>query len=303
MDGSLLHELQQAHFHSPGTVSLIDQNSRDKTTSHHRGIAAIRQRRLDPSSHIQPYKNTPSIASRTPSFQYPEDYPYRFSNGDRSTFVYETAPTFLRDSTSSWDTFATRIAKNSYFRRPSFDQNKENVGDCQNDERCRKPLAIQTLCSSLDEVKESHCLSTSQRSDHEMQVAPSRFDVVRSNEGSNGPKPFGGTEKSQEEACKATTRARNTTSNRNVCRMVYLGKSYDKKKRTKASQDGKKCPRLSKKARLLLQSWFNAHIRHPYPSDEEKEILCGLSGITKAQLCNWFTNTRARKWQSKRAEE
>ncbi len=34
----------------------------------------------------------------------------------------------------------------------------------------------------------------------------------------------------------------------------------------------------------LLKSWFRAHQSHPYPSDEEKQILMGHTGLTITQV-------------------
>ncbi|KAI9723271.1 MAG: hypothetical protein M1812_001153 [Candelaria pacifica] len=50
-----------------------------------------------------------------------------------------------------------------------------------------------------------------------------------------------------------------------------------------------------------LRGWFNHHIKHPYPSDEEKAELMELTGLTIQQVSNWFINSRRR--DSKYLEE
>lgn len=52
--------------------------------------------------------------------------------------------------------------------------------------------------------------------------------------------------------------------------------------------------RIPEKSIHLLQEWILTHWYHPYPSDEEKEILCSQTGLTLMQLNNWFTNSRRR---------
>ncbi|KAI9706439.1 MAG: hypothetical protein M1836_003445 [Candelina mexicana] len=50
-----------------------------------------------------------------------------------------------------------------------------------------------------------------------------------------------------------------------------------------------------------LRTWFNANIKHPYPSDDEKMRLMELTGLTMQQVSNWFINSRRR--DSKYLEE
>lgn len=54
---------------------------------------------------------------------------------------------------------------------------------------------------------------------------------------------------------------------------------------------------LNKTAKELLRVWFEAHVHHPYPTEEEKEWLARQGGITLDQVNNWFINTRGRKWK------
>ncbi|KKA29911.1 hypothetical protein TD95_001473 [Thielaviopsis punctulata] len=65
------------------------------------------------------------------------------------------------------------------------------------------------------------------------------------------------------------------------------------------SKAGPSCPgkigaRFSRASLRILRQWFNSHSRHPYPSDEEKEMLQRQTGLNKTQITNWLANTRRR---------
>ena len=57
---------------------------------------------------------------------------------------------------------------------------------------------------------------------------------------------------------------------------------------------GKVGARLSKEAVRILKNWYSTHSRHPYPSDDEKESLQRLTGLSKLQISNWLANYRRR---------
>lgn len=59
----------------------------------------------------------------------------------------------------------------------------------------------------------------------------------------------------------------------------------------------KKRANLSKTAKSVLKTWFDNHLHHPYPTEEEKDALGRRGGITLEQVNNWFINTRGRKWK------
>jgi hypothetical protein len=66
------------------------------------------------------------------------------------------------------------------------------------------------------------------------------------------------------------------------------------------SANGSKTKRratLNGRAKEMLRVWFEAHVHHPYPTEEEKEWLAREGGITLEQVNNWFINTRGRKWK------
>jgi hypothetical protein len=49
---------------------------------------------------------------------------------------------------------------------------------------------------------------------------------------------------------------------------------------------------LPKKATDILKTWFLENINNPYPSHEAKDSLGKLTGLSRKQIQNWFTNSR-----------
>lgn len=52
--------------------------------------------------------------------------------------------------------------------------------------------------------------------------------------------------------------------------------------------------RFSRESVRILRDWLSTHHRHPYPSDEEKEILQQRTRLNKTQITNWLANARRR---------
>ena len=50
------------------------------------------------------------------------------------------------------------------------------------------------------------------------------------------------------------------------------------------------CPKATK----IMNQWFECHLDHPYPTDQEKRALATQGGITMEQVSNWFSNKRCR---------
>lgn len=48
-----------------------------------------------------------------------------------------------------------------------------------------------------------------------------------------------------------------------------------------------------------LKEWLlsDAHINHPYPTENEKKELCAATGLDVKRLNNWFVNSRGRIWK------
>jgi hypothetical protein len=55
--------------------------------------------------------------------------------------------------------------------------------------------------------------------------------------------------------------------------------------------------RLTAFANRVLSEWLEQHCLDPYPDSQEKDILCGVTGLSKKQVDNWFVNNRKRKIQ------
>lgn len=52
--------------------------------------------------------------------------------------------------------------------------------------------------------------------------------------------------------------------------------------------------RFSREALKLLKNWLSTHTRHPYPTEEEKEMLQQQTGLNRTQITNWLANARRR---------
>ncbi|KAH6692380.1 hypothetical protein F5X68DRAFT_129537 [Plectosphaerella plurivora] len=52
--------------------------------------------------------------------------------------------------------------------------------------------------------------------------------------------------------------------------------------------------RFSRESVKILKNWLSSHSRHPYPSEEEKEMLQRQTGLNKTQISNWLANARRR---------
>ncbi|OUM52727.1 hypothetical protein BVG19_g1940 [[Candida] boidinii] len=57
----------------------------------------------------------------------------------------------------------------------------------------------------------------------------------------------------------------------------------------------KKRANLPKQTTVVLLSWLNEHLDHPYPNSKEKVELMYQTGLSSQQLSNWFINARRRK--------
>jgi hypothetical protein len=67
--------------------------------------------------------------------------------------------------------------------------------------------------------------------------------------------------------------------------MVLKAKCLDARRKRK---------NFSKRASEILNEFFLANVKHPYPSEEDKQELAKKCGITVSQVCNWFGNKRIR---------
>ena len=44
----------------------------------------------------------------------------------------------------------------------------------------------------------------------------------------------------------------------------------------------------------MLEEWFGKNKKDPYPSFDEKMLLCGMTGLSFKQITNWFINRRSK---------
>jgi hypothetical protein len=73
---------------------------------------------------------------------------------------------------------------------------------------------------------------------------------------------------------------------------VWMNEKHKERQRSPRSE--KKARKISEEARSFLLEWFNDHISHPYPTEEEKEEFSEKTGLTKKQIKDWFVNARMR---------
>ncbi|KAJ4361202.1 hypothetical protein N0V95_002084 [Ascochyta clinopodiicola] len=58
---------------------------------------------------------------------------------------------------------------------------------------------------------------------------------------------------------------------------------------------GAAAARFPRAAVKVLKDWMVEHCDHPYPTEEEKEVLCQQIGLSVGQISNWMANTRRRQ--------
>lgn len=51
---------------------------------------------------------------------------------------------------------------------------------------------------------------------------------------------------------------------------------------------------LPKSVTMVLKTWLVKHVKHPYPTEEEKHALAKETKLTMNQISNWFINARRR---------
>lgn len=73
-----------------------------------------------------------------------------------------------------------------------------------------------------------------------------------------------------------------------------LNKSEDNLNADSNEGSGKVGARFSRESVRILRNWLSTHHRHPYPTDEEKDILKRQTGLNKTQITNWLANARRR---------
>ncbi|KAM5348316.1 hypothetical protein ACJ41O_008140 [Fusarium nematophilum] len=80
-----------------------------------------------------------------------------------------------------------------------------------------------------------------------------------------------------------------SSRNASVTDLTSLAEPFNK-----AAPPPKIGARFSRESVRILKNWLSTHNRHPYPSDEEKEMLQRQTGLNKTQITNWLANARRR---------
>jgi hypothetical protein len=74
--------------------------------------------------------------------------------------------------------------------------------------------------------------------------------------------------------------------------LVLPGEEHLEDDRPKRGAAAARFPRAAVK---VLKDWMIAHLDHPYPTEDEKELLKMETGLTVGQISNWMANTRRRQ--------
>ncbi|APA15106.1 hypothetical protein SS1G_08681 [Sclerotinia sclerotiorum 1980 UF-70] len=74
----------------------------------------------------------------------------------------------------------------------------------------------------------------------------------------------------------------------NYSSAAYQAQDMDSKPRKRRGN-------LPKPTTDILTTWFINHLEHPYPNEEEKQLLMVQTGLHLNQISNWFINARRRK--------
>lgn len=111
-------------------------------------------------------------------------------------------------------------------------------------------------------------------------------------------------------AAKLRTTAATTKKKKKKPRKAKVEADDDDDKKSSGGGDGTDGPATAsgtKKSRrelpphtvAILKGWMLSpeHVKHPYPTDEDKQTLLKKTGINMKQLTNWFTNARKRIWK------
>ena len=56
-----------------------------------------------------------------------------------------------------------------------------------------------------------------------------------------------------------------------------------------------KKPKFSEYDVRVLRDWYEMNLDNPYPTSQEKEVMCELTGLSKYQVSRWFCNARTRR--------
>jgi hypothetical protein len=85
------------------------------------------------------------------------------------------------------------------------------------------------------------------------------------------------------------------TGKKQMRSLGHLGPIEDDNTGKERPKKGAAATRFPRAATKTLKDWILQHIDHPYPTDEDKELLKQQTGLSIGQISNWMANTRRRQ--------
>ncbi|KAH8730920.1 hypothetical protein GQ44DRAFT_672939 [Phaeosphaeriaceae sp. PMI808] len=85
------------------------------------------------------------------------------------------------------------------------------------------------------------------------------------------------------------------TGKKQMRSLGHLGPIEDDNQAEDRPKKGAAAARFPRAAIKILKDWMLQHIDHPYPTDEEKELLKQQTELTIGQISNWMANNRRRQ--------
>jgi hypothetical protein len=85
------------------------------------------------------------------------------------------------------------------------------------------------------------------------------------------------------------------TGKKQMRSLGHLGPIEDDNQGEERPKKGAAAARFPRTAVRILKDWMLQHIDHPYPTDEDKEMLKEQTGLSVGQISNWMANTRRKQ--------
>jgi hypothetical protein len=85
------------------------------------------------------------------------------------------------------------------------------------------------------------------------------------------------------------------TGRKQMRSLGHIGPITDDSTGEQSSKSAAGAARFPRAAVKILKDWMLLHIDHPYPTEEDKEMLKQQTGLSIAQISNWMANTRRRQ--------
>lgn len=85
------------------------------------------------------------------------------------------------------------------------------------------------------------------------------------------------------------------TGRKQMRSLGHMGPIDDDNQGEERPKKGAAVARFPRTAVKTLKDWMSQHVDHPYPTDEDKELLKQQTGLSIGQISNWMANTRRRQ--------